>query len=162
TMNPDELSQLRRYVQQLQQEVQAVNTRLDELEKLSSGAAATATATAVTLPDVATTDATTTPAPMNAPIEPVASKTTSHGGPKQVGSLADLFGPKGNTSSESSRATEAAHTKTHEAAAAFRSSDPIKKLASKISLPTEVDWEEIVGGRWMTWLGAFTLLLAVG
>src|ERR1700733_13185294 len=35
-------------------------------------------------------------------------------------------------------------------------------LAKKLTIPAQVDWETLIGGRWMTWVGAFTLLLAVG
>ncbi len=36
------------------------------------------------------------------------------------------------------------------------------KTPRKPKLPADIDWEEVIGGRWMTWVGAFTLLLAVG
>jgi uncharacterized membrane protein len=37
-----------------------------------------------------------------------------------------------------------------------------KNLSEKFAKPQTVDWEALIGGRWMTWVGAFTLLLAVG
>ena len=36
------------------------------------------------------------------------------------------------------------------------------KRTSKLAIPADIDWEAVIGGRWMTWVGAFTLLLAVG
>ncbi len=35
-------------------------------------------------------------------------------------------------------------------------------LAEKYAKIGQIDWETLIGGRWMTWVGAFTLLLAVG
>ena len=41
-------------------------------------------------------------------------------------------------------------------------SAPAKRKRAEELPRNSIDWETLIGGRWMTWVGAFTLLLAIG
>ena len=53
-----------------------------------------------------------------------------------------------------------------QAAAAASAASTARQVLERIRRPEKswsaIDWEGVIGGRWMTWVGAFTLLLAVG
>jgi Predicted membrane protein (DUF2339) len=63
---------------------------------------------------------------------------------------------------QSQRAGAAKEYVTPDVVPGLRKPAAAVKTPRQPKLPADIDWEAVIGGRWMTWVGAFTLLLAVG
>jgi hypothetical protein len=149
--NPNDLPVLRVELAQIRGELKRIDSRVSDLEKMANRAVAAQQALA---PPVIAKPVVPPPIPKYSPPEPAKAIKAA-----AVEAMTHVRAPSPPPLPTATIAEPAREEIRRTLESAFRLPTSAFK---KLSLPKEIDWEAVIGGRWMTWVGAFTLLLAIG
>jgi uncharacterized membrane protein len=165
--NPNDLPVLRVELARIRGELKRIGTRVSDLEKMAERAVAAqvcSSAPPAPAPPVRAKPVIPPPIPKYSPAEP--ARALEAAAVEAKPHVADASPPplRGVTVAELPREEIHRPPETHPQPTQDRYdlSAAAAKITKRLSLPKEIDWEAVIGGRWMTWVGAFTLLLAIG
>ncbi len=160
--DPNEIARLRMAIERIQKDINEASGRLGELEQIALQRFSAAPQ--ISQSGTPQIDSLRAPPPLPT------SKLTSEGQYHPAAAAASKIDEAQFDDSEyvlppepaAQRTSQSTPHKQYAGPIAPAPSAPAKRNRAEELPRNSIDWETLIGGRWMTWVGAFTLLLAIG